>query len=99
MFQAILMAAPAPFIARHLEMSVLRGLDLVRCMTVRANWTAFIPLGQELPVNALIVDLLDCYMALAAGLGDVRGVNRRVAIDGAFDAMDSMAIVAGRSND
>ena len=50
-------------------------------------------------VNAFFVNLFHTDVALAAGPGDVLFVNRRIAINAAFNPMDAVTVIAGRSND
>ena len=56
-------------------------------------------MGQQLAMDAFVVGLFDAEMAFAAGLSDVGMVDGRIAVDGTFDVMDAVAIVAGRRHD
>ena len=59
MFKTIFVAFAATRIARHFEMPVLRRLDIVRRVTIRANRSTLIAFRQQLSVNTLVVNLLD----------------------------------------
>src|ERR1019366_4585572 len=85
MFQPVLVAFAAGLVAGHLEVAVLGSLDFVRAVAIRADRPTLVTLGKELAVDALEVGLLDADMALAAGLGDIRVVDRRFAVHGPFD--------------
>src|SRR5258708_1643189 len=80
MFQPVLVAFTATRITRHFEVPVLRRLDFMRGVAIRADGAPLVPFGQQLPMHALIVSLLNPHMALAAGLGYVGRVDRRIAI-------------------
>ena len=99
MFQPVGVAFAATGVAEGLEIVVLGILDVMRRMAIRANRSARIAFGQQLPVNALVVGFLDAHMTFAAGFGDVGVVDGRIAVHGAFDAMRAVAIVAGRRHD
>ena len=100
MGEPVLMTTAAAFIAHQLlEVPALRRLDLVRRMAITANRPARIALGEQLAVDALLVNLLDADVAFAAGLGDVGVVDGRTAIDAALDVVDAVAIVAGGRDD
>ncbi len=99
MRQAIFVAATTARVTGHFEVPVLGRLHLVRGMAVTADRAAFVPLGEELPVNALIVDLLDFDMAFAAGLRHVGLVDRRIPVHRALNVVHTVAIVAGRRDD
>ena len=75
------------------------GLDLVGGVAVGADRAFGVALEQQLAVDALVVDLLDADVALAAGLGDVGLVDRRAAVDAALDVVDAVAVVAGGGDD
>ena len=53
------------------------------------------PLASSWPWTLCIVGLLDAQVAFAAGFGDVRMVDGRIAIHRALDVVDAVAIVAG----
>ena len=73
--------------------------DLMGRMAIGAYGSAHIPFGQQLPVNALVVGLLDAYMTFAAGLGDIGMADGGITIDISFDVMHAMAVVAGGCHD
>jgi hypothetical protein len=52
-------------------MTIMRRLDLVGAVTIRANRSPLVTLKEQLTMNAPVVHLLDLDMALAAGLGHV----------------------------
>jgi hypothetical protein len=99
MLKPILVAAAATFITGHLEVAVLRCLNLVSRMAIGANRTAFIAPGQKQPMNALVIGLLDGDMALTASLGDICGIDGGIPIHGALDSMDPVTIITGGGND
>jgi hypothetical protein len=92
--QAVLMAFAADLIALRLERFPCRDLDLVGAVAIRADRAARVPLCQEHPVDALVIDRLDAQVALTAGLRDVRVVRARALVHAALDVVDSMAVVA-----
>ena len=97
--QAVFVAFAAALVADGFEIISLRIDDFMRGVAVRADRPARIAFGQQLPVNALVVGLLDAVMAFAAGLGDVGVVDGRIAVHGALDVMDAVTVVArGRDN-
>src|ERR1051325_12039010 len=98
MFEPVLVAFAAAFVAGHFEMAVLGGLDLVGGVAISADRSALIALGEQLSVHALIVNLLDLDMTFAAGLGHVGVIDRRVAVHSALDVVHAVAIVAGRGD-
>jgi hypothetical protein len=61
--------------------------DLVRAVAVNAHRPARVALGEQLAVDALVVSLLDADVAFAAGLGDVRVVDGRIAVHAALDVV------------
>src|ERR1041385_2396135 len=73
--EAILVTFAATRVAGHFEVAVLRRLYFMRRVTIGAHGAALVALREQLPVNALIVSLLDADMALAAGLCDVHFVD------------------------
>src|SRR5215469_2410520 len=75
MSEAILVTSATALVAGHFKVAVLARFNLVRRMAVGAHRSAFVPPGQELPVNALVIGLLDLDVALAAGLCHVRRVD------------------------
>jgi hypothetical protein len=97
--QAILVALAAALIAFHFEVAVLRRLNFVRRMAVGAHGAAFVALGQELAMHALVINLLDAHMTFAAGVRHVGMIDRGRPIDAAFDVMDAVAITARRRDD
>jgi len=96
MFEAILVTFAAALVAHHLEVPVLGRFDFVRAVAIRADRAAFVACREQLPVHALLVDLFNADVTLAAGLGDVRVVDGGVAIHGTLDVVDTVAIIAGR---
>ena len=88
MRQAVLVALAAALVAGHLEVAVLGGLHLVRGVAVGADRAALVALGHNLSVDALAVSLLDPDVALAARLGDVRRVDRRVPVHRPLDVVE-----------
>ena len=50
--QAVLMTPSAPLIADRLEVAILRLLNLVRGMAIRADRAPLVALGQDLAVDA-----------------------------------------------
>ena len=99
MLQPVLVALAAALVAGHLEVAVLRGLDLVGGVAVGADRAALVAFGQQLAVDALVVGLLDADVAFAAGLGDVGMVDGRLAVHAALDVVDAVAVVAGGGDD
>src|SRR5690242_8878384 len=71
MREPVLVAAAATLVADHLEMSVLRGFDLMGGMAVGADGCAFVSLAQQLAMHALVVGLLDPDVTFAACFGHV----------------------------
>ena len=98
MLESILVTTTAPLVTCHLEMAVLGSFNRVCGVTVRANRTAFVTFGEKLAVDTLVIGLLDSNVALAASLGDVQRIDRRVTVHGAFDIVHPMTIVARRSH-
>ena len=99
MFEAVRMALAAALVAEGFEIFA-RGIhDLMRAVAINADRSARIALGQQLAVDALVVSLLDADVALAAGLGHVRVVDGRVAVNVALDLMRAVTVVAGRRHD
>ena len=96
MSQAILVAFAATLIAGDFEVAVLGRFDLVCGMTIGADRAAFIALGQQLAVDALVVGLLDFDVALAASFSHVGRVDGRISIDRSLDIVHSVAVVTGR---
>ena len=76
MLEPIFVATAAFLVTCHFEVTVLRRFHLVGRMAVGADGAAFVAFGEQLSVNTLIVGLFDLHMTLAAGLGDVRLVDR-----------------------
>ena len=99
MLQPILVAFPAPLVAQHLKVAVLRGLDFVRSVAIAADRATLVAFGEELAVDALQVGLFDANVAFAAGLGDIDVVDRRFAVHRPFDVVDAVAVIAGGSDD
>ena len=87
MFQPVLVAFAADLVAGHLKVAVLRSLDFVRAVAIRADRSTLVALGEELAVDALQVCLFDANVAFAAGLGDIDMVDRRFAVHRPFDIM------------
>ena len=94
MGQTILVAFAAPLVAGRFEMPGVWGFHLMGGVAISANRTILVSLCQQLPVHALHIGLLDLVMALAAGLGNVGIVDWRITVDGAFDIVDSVTIIA-----
>ena len=65
-------------------------------MAVGADGAAFVARRQDLAVNALLVNLFNPDVALAAGGGDIGFVDRGAAIHAALDVMGTVAVIAGR---
>src|SRR5690349_3253516 len=63
--EAVLVALTTAAVAQRFEMVAGRALNLVRRVTISADGRARIPLGHQLSVNALVVDLFDLDVALA----------------------------------
>ena len=99
MFQPVGVAFAAALVAQGFEIVARRIDDLMRAMAVNAHRPARIAFGEQLAVNTLVVGLLDADVALAAGLGHVRVVNRRIAVHAALDFVRAMTIVARRRDD
>ena len=93
------MTFAAPLVHDLFEIVDGRVDDLMGGMAIGADGHAQIPFGQQLPVNALVVGLLDAQMTFAAGLGDIGVVDGGIAIHVALDVMHPVAIVAGRRHD
>jgi len=74
--QPIFMTTAATLVTGHFEMSVLRRLDLVRCMAIGADRSALVIPGQKLAMHTLVLGLLDADVAFTAGFGHVAGMNR-----------------------
>ena len=68
-------------------------------VAIGADRPARVALGQQLPVDALVVGFLDADMTFAARLGDVGVVDGRIAIHAALDVVHAVAIVARRRDD
>src|SRR5690242_16917940 len=98
MFQPIGVAFAATLVAGHFEMAILRRLHSMRCVAIRANRPTLIPFAEQLAMHAPIVGFFDLYVALATGLGDVRVLNRGIAVHAAFDIVNAMTIITGRSD-
>ncbi len=71
----------------------------MRAVAVNAHRPARVALGEQLAVNALVVGLLDADVALAAGLGDVGVVDRRIAVHAALDFVRAVTVVARGRDD
>src|ERR1039458_2098301 len=71
MLQPVLVAFPTGLVAGHLEMAVLGGLDFVGGVAIGTDRSPFVALGQELAVDALVIDFLDADVAFAASAGDL----------------------------
>ena len=99
MGQAVLVALAATLVADGFEVVVLGVLDLMGGVAVGADRAARVAFGHKLAVDALLVGLLDAEVAFAAGLGDVRAVDRGVAINGGLDVVDAVAVIAGGRDD
>src|ERR1035437_257480 len=99
MLQPVLVAFPAGLVAGHLEVAVLGSLDRVGAMAIGADRSTLVALGQELAMDALEVGLFDADVAFAAGAGDIGVVDRRFAVHGPFDVVDTMTVIAGGSDD
>ena len=97
--QPVGVAFAAARVADGFEIVALGIHDVMRGVTVRADRPARITLREQLPVNAFVVGFLDANVAFPAGLRDIRVVDGRVAIHGAFDVVRAVAIVAGRRDD
>ena len=97
--QAVRMALAAHHVATGLEVAASGCLDLVGRVTLDAHGAAGITLGQELAVDALVVDLLHGDVALAAGLGHVGVVDGGAAVDAALDVVHPVAVVAAGGHD
>src|SRR5208283_5437498 len=78
MFQPVGVASATTGVADGLEIVTLGILDVMRRMAIRADGSARIAFGQQLPVNALVVGFLDADVAFAAGFGDVGVVDGRI---------------------
>ena len=99
MLQPIFVTLAAALVAGHFEMPVLRRLDAVGGVAIRADGAAFVALRQNLAVDAFLVSLLNADMTLAAGFGDVGVIDGRVPVHFALDAVDAVTIVARRGDD
>src|SRR6185312_3391451 len=99
MFEPVGMAFTTTLVADGLEFFVVRIDDVVRCVAIGAHRTASVALREQLSVNAFVISLLDAQMTFAAGFGDVRVIDGRIAIYRTFDGMDTVAIVARRRDD
>ena len=99
MFQPVLVAFSAALVAGHFEVAVLGGLDFVGGVAIGADWSTLVAFGEKLAVDTLVIGLLDADVAFAAGLGDVDVVDRRFAVHGPFDVVDTVAIIAGGGDD
>ena len=97
--EPVLVASAATLVADGFEIVPFGIYDFVRGVAVGADRPSRIAFGKQLPVDALIVSFLHAEMAFAAGFRNVGMVDRRIAIYCAFDVMDTMAIVARRSDD
>ena len=73
--ETILVALATTLVAGRFEMREARSLNLMCAVAIRADRTASVALGKELPMNALIVDLLDAKVTFSAGVGDVLVMN------------------------
>ena len=93
------MAFAADQVGPGLEVRAARGLDLVGRVALDADGTTGIALGQELAVDALLVDRLHGDVALAAGLRHVGMVDGRAAVHAALDVVDAVAVVAAGGHD
>ena len=99
MLQPVSVAFAAALVAQGLEILAGRVDDLVRAVTVNANRSARVALREQLTVDTLIVDRLNADVALAAGLGDVGVVDRRIAVHAALYFVRAMAIIARGRDD
>ena len=99
MFQAVGVAFATTLVADAFEIVAGRIHDLMGAVTVNAHRPARIALREQLAVNAFIVSVLDADVALAAGPGDVRVVDRRIAVHAPFDAVRAVTIIARRCHD
>ena len=96
MRQPIGVAFAATLVADGFEIISFRIGNFVRGVAIGANGPARISFGQQLSVNARVINFFNAEMALAAGRGDVGMINRRIAVHGAFDVVNAVAIVARR---
>src|ERR1035437_2504633 len=99
MLQPVRVAFATDLVAGHLEMAVLRSLDFVGAVAIRADRPAFVTFGQELAVDALKVGFLNADVAFAAGAGDIGVVDGGIAIHSPFDVVNAVAVVAGGGDD
>ncbi len=93
------MTFAAPLVRDLFEIGDGRVDNLMGGMAIGADGRAHIPFGQQLPVNALVVGLLDAQMTLAAGLGDIGMADGGITIHVSFDVMHAVAVVAGGCHD
>ncbi len=98
-FEPVFVALATAGVTRHLEVPVLRCLNFMGGVAIRANGPPLIALDEQLAVDALFVNLFDTHMALATGSGDVGVVDRRFPVHAAFDVVDPVTIVARRRDD
>ena len=98
-FEPIFVAFAAALVAHHFEMTILGRLDAVGRVAIRADRTALVALGEELAVDALLVNLFDADMTFAARLRNVSVIDGCVSIHTAFDVVNAVTIVAGRRDD
>jgi hypothetical protein len=75
MRQPIFVASAAARIAGHFEVAIARRFNFVRRVAIGADGPAFVALGQQLAVDALVVGLFDPDVAFATGAGNFGFVN------------------------
>ena len=99
MFEPVLVATAAFFVAGSLEISAVRLGDFMGGMAIHTDGSVLAALGQNLAVDAGLVGFLDAEVAFAAGGGDIGVVDGGTAVHAAPDVMGAVAIVAGRGDD
>ncbi len=92
--QALAVALAATGVAGLLEVDIRWRFNVVRGMAIGADRAERVALGEQLAVDALVINFLDPEMARSAGFGDVVFVDRRTAVDAALDVMHPVAIIA-----
>src|ERR1035438_4291366 len=99
MFEPVLMTFAATLVAQGFEIFPRRIDNLMRAVAINANWPAWVAFREQLAVNAFIVCRLDSDVAFAAGRGDIRMVDRRIAVHAALYFVRAMTIIARGRDD